>query len=52
MWSPCEKMILYPMPAFPLPHNLPWPPSATLSPAVVPRQAFWRSPLCPWYTKL
>ena len=27
-------------------------PSATLSPAVVPGQAFWRSPLCPWHTKL
>lgn len=40
------------MPAFLLPHNLPWPPSATLSPAVVPRQAFWRSLLCPWHTKL
>lgn len=50
--SHCEQLILYPMPAFLLPHNLPWPPSATLSPAVMPRQAFWRSPLCPWHTKL
>lgn len=38
--------------AFLLPPNLPWPPSATLSPAVVPGQAFWRSLLCPWHTKL
>lgn len=50
--SPCEQLILYQMPAFLLPHNLPWPPFVTLSPAVMPRQAFWRSPLCPWHTKL
>lgn len=50
--SSCERPFLHQMPAFLLPHNLPWPPSATLSPAVVPGQAFWRSPLCPWHTKL
>lgn len=52
MLSPSKQLILYPAPAFLLPRNLPWPPSATLSPAVMPRQAFWRSLLCPWHTKL
>lgn len=52
MWSPCEPLILYQMPAFLLPYNLPWPPSATLSPAVVPRQASWRSLLCPAHKAL
>lgn len=52
MLFPCKQLILYQMPAFLLPHNLPWPPSTILSPAVVPGQAFGRSPLCPWHTKL
>lgn len=47
MLFPQEQLILYQVPAFLLPHILPRPPSAALSPAVVPRQAFWRSLLCP-----